>query len=62
MIDDALRKAAYDKGIEVRLLGSHWNHTSCDMKRFLNSLGSWDDIGRLNGSIETVSNQFNVSV
>lgn len=56
MIDDALRKAAYDKGIEVRLLGSHWNHTSCDMKRFLNSLGSWDDIGRLNGSIETVSN------
>lgn len=54
MIDDALRKAAYERGINVRLMGSYWEHTPCDMPDFLKSLGSWNIIEHSNGSIETV--------
>uniref|UniRef100_A0A1X7URW2 PLD phosphodiesterase domain-containing protein n=1 Tax=Amphimedon queenslandica TaxID=400682 RepID=A0A1X7URW2_AMPQE len=53
VIDDALRTAAYEKGIEVRLLGSHWEHSPCDMRSFLESLGSWNVTGPKNGSIKT---------
>ncbi|CAL4172939.1 unnamed protein product, partial [Meganyctiphanes norvegica] len=38
VIDDALRSAAYERGVRVRILGSHWNHTRADMKIFLKSL------------------------
>ena len=54
VIDNALRKAAYERGINVRLMGSHWEDTSYDMPDFLKSLGSWNIIGCYNGSIETV--------
>lgn len=56
MIDDALRKAAYERGINVRLMGSYWEHTSRDMPDFLKSLGSWNITGHYNGSIKTVRN------
>ena len=55
-IDDALRKAAYERGIQVRIMGSQWNHTLYGMKDFLKSLGSLNDIGDLKGKIEAVSN------
>ena len=56
MIDDALRKAAYERGINVRLMGSYWKHTRHDMSDFLKSLGSWNITGPYNGSIQTVRN------
>ena len=55
VIDDALRSAAYNRGVNVRLMGSYWNHTSEDMIQFLASLSANSGIGPLNGSIETVS-------
>ena len=41
-IDDALRSAAFNRKVQVRLLASYWNHTWGDMMNFLKSL---DDIG-----------------
>lgn len=37
-IDDALRAAAINRGVKVRLLGSHWNHTRPAMLKYLTSL------------------------
>lgn len=37
-IDDALRRAAIDRGVRVRLLISHWDHTRPSMMRYLRSL------------------------
>lgn len=37
-IDDALRSAAIERGIEVHLLISHWNHTHHTMINYLKSL------------------------
>ncbi|XP_064489373.1 5'-3' exonuclease PLD3-like isoform X2 [Ornithodoros turicata] len=38
VIDDALRAAAIERGIHVRLLVSKWNHTRPEMERYLSSL------------------------
>ena len=38
VIDDALRHAAFDRGVKVRLMGSLWNHTAPDMKNYFQSL------------------------
>ena len=38
VIDDALRTAAVERGVRVRLLASHWPHTRPSMIRFLRSL------------------------
>lgn len=40
VIDDALRKAAFDRKVHVRLLASLWNHTRFDMKFYLRSLAA----------------------
>jgi len=40
VIDDALRAAAINRGISVRLLISHWAHTRPSITRYLNSLSS----------------------
>lgn len=40
VIDDALRKAAFDRKVHVRLLASLWNHTRFDMKYYLQSLAA----------------------
>ena len=57
VIDDALKAAAYDKGVDVRLLGSYWKHTPYDMITSMKSLGSLKGgFGPLNGTIETVRN------
>jgi phospholipase D3/4 len=51
-IDDALRKAAIERNVEVRLLGSHWNHTRKAMYRFLKSLDVFYDYSKTGGKIE----------
>ncbi|XP_064402849.1 5'-3' exonuclease PLD3-like isoform X2 [Halichondria panicea] len=51
--DDALRSAAYDRGVHVRVMGSYWNHTSKDMVRFLQSLSASNGTGPYQGIIET---------
>lgn len=38
VIDDALRRAAFDRKVRVRLMASEWNHTRTDMKNYLRSL------------------------
>ncbi|XP_059484137.1 5'-3' exonuclease PLD3 isoform X2 [Neocloeon triangulifer] len=38
VIDDALRSAAVDRKVTIKLLVSHWNHTRPSMKYFLESL------------------------
>ncbi|KAK7068336.1 catalytic activity protein [Halocaridina rubra] len=38
VIDDTLRAAALERGVHVRILGSHWNHTRSDMKYYLKAL------------------------
>ena len=54
-VDDALRRAAYDRGVHVRFMGSIWNHTSPDQVRFLSSLAALSGTGSRNGTIEAVS-------
>ncbi|KAF8570439.1 hypothetical protein P879_02387 [Paragonimus westermani] len=46
VIDDALRSAAIDRGLEVRLLISMWPHTSKTMRSYLSSLKAVDGIGK----------------
>jgi len=38
VIDDALKKAAIERQVEVKILASHWNHTRESMPYFLKSL------------------------
>ena len=38
VIDDRLRRAAYERGVSVRVMASHWNHTRPDMADWLLSL------------------------
>ena len=54
-VDDALRRAAYNRGVHVRFLGSCWNHTSPDMIKFLRSLADITLTGDKNGTIQAVS-------
>lgn len=49
VIDDALRKAAFDRKVAVRLLAGLWKHTRPDLKNFLMSLSA------INGSKDGVS-------
>ena len=51
-IDDALRTAMYDRGVDVKLLTSYWPHTSEDQVRFVSSLAAIN--GTSKGSMETV--------
>ncbi|CAH8443424.1 unnamed protein product [Schistosoma turkestanicum] len=44
VIDDALRRAAIDRSVEVRLLISKWKHTSLATEHYLNSLRALNGI------------------
>ncbi|XP_078593857.1 5'-3' exonuclease PLD3-like isoform X1 [Branchiostoma floridae x Branchiostoma japonicum] len=46
VIDDELRRAAFDRGVEVRLMASKWNHTSPESYRYLWSLQDLNFTGR----------------
>uniref|UniRef100_T1J970 PLD phosphodiesterase domain-containing protein n=1 Tax=Strigamia maritima TaxID=126957 RepID=T1J970_STRMM len=49
VIDDALKKAAIERQVEVKLLASHWNHTDPAMMYYLKSLAV------LNNSYSTIN-------
>ncbi|XP_046910061.2 5'-3' exonuclease PLD3-like [Dermatophagoides farinae] len=56
IIDNALRRAVWERNVHVRLLASHWNDTRPYMSLFLKSLqalNDGDNENTLNGSIET---------
>ena len=53
VIDDALRSAAF-RNVSIRLMGSYWTNTPCDMLHFMASLADDSGVG-YKGTIETVS-------
>ncbi|KAI0210847.1 5'-3' exonuclease PLD3 [Lamellibrachia satsuma] len=40
VIDDALRRASLERGVEIRIMASWWNHSNPDMVKYLNSLAA----------------------
>jgi len=52
VIDDALKKAAVERRVNVKLLASHWNHTRKSMPIYLKSLASLNDSKIIGGSIQ----------
>lgn len=57
VIDDALRRAAFDRKVSVKLLISYWNNTWKDMQLYLKSLNilKYSDYG-VYTNIEVVCN------
>lgn len=53
-IDDGLRRAAYERGVKVRLLISCWGHSEPSMRAFLHSLAALHD-NRTHYDIQVVS-------
>ena len=53
-IDDGLRRAAYERGIKVRLLISCWGHSDPSMRAFLLSLAALRD-NHTHSDIQVVS-------
>ena len=53
VIDNALRKASLERGVQVRVLASLWNHTKPDMIHFLRSLT--DISGAMKADVQVVS-------
>ncbi|XP_062502278.1 5'-3' exonuclease PLD3-like isoform X2 [Corticium candelabrum] len=53
-IDNSLRHAVFDRGIEVRLMIGWWNHSLPEMKKFLHSLAAINGTGNRDrlGSVE----------
>ena len=58
VIDDALRDAMFNRGVNVKVMGSYWNHTYPNMIRFLKSLASVD--GTSKGSMQVVSAEVHI--
>ena len=58
VIDDALRSAAFDRRVTVRLLASHWAHTMKDMYAFLCSLSMMNNLHYPRTHIEVVRSLF----
>ena len=58
VIDDALRSAAFDRQVTVRLLASHWAHTMKDMYAFLCSLSMMNNLHYPRTHIEVVRSLF----
>ena len=57
VIDDALRRAAIERGVRIRLLASKWSHTRKEMFAFLNSLNSFRQLsprGRIQAKVFVV--------
>lgn len=45
VIDDALKRAAIERGVRVRLMASRWSHTRKSMSVYLRSLDSFRSLG-----------------
>jgi phospholipase D3/4 len=57
VIDDALRRAAIERGVRVRILASKWSHTRKTMFAFLSSLNSFRHLsprGRIEAKVFVV--------
>ena len=52
IIDDALKEAAINRKVSVRLMASHWNHTRKSMPIFLESLAAFNDTKLFGADIE----------
>uniref|UniRef100_A0A7E4ZRG0 PLD phosphodiesterase domain-containing protein n=1 Tax=Panagrellus redivivus TaxID=6233 RepID=A0A7E4ZRG0_PANRE len=64
IIDDAFRRAAFDRGVHVKLLMSRWNHTYTEFYSYLYSLQSLN-ASLAHGSIDVklfVVPEYNISV
>ena len=57
MIDDALRKAAFDRGIEVHFMASEWDHTKPAMIPFLKSLAILNDVSHVDVEVVCIIRQ-----
>ena len=55
VIDDTLRKAAIERGLEIKLLASWWNHSRPDLPNYLKSLSALSSAAS-EVNIEVVSN------
>lgn len=55
VIDDALREAVYTRGINVKILTSHWSHTNKQQFAFLQSLVELGKMEYIKGSLQVVS-------
>ncbi|XP_048580894.1 5'-3' exonuclease PLD3 [Nematostella vectensis] len=53
VIDDALRQAAFDRKVNVRLLAGLWNHTRPDARNFLRSLAAINGTDHGKVSVQT---------
>ena len=53
VIDDALRQVALEKGVEVRVMASWWNHSRPDLPNYLSSLHALS--GAMKANIQVVS-------
>ncbi|XP_057298652.1 5'-3' exonuclease PLD3-like isoform X1 [Hydractinia symbiolongicarpus] len=52
VIDDALREAVYTRGINVKILTSHWSHTNKQQFAFLQSLVELGKMEYIKGSLQ----------
>ena len=52
MIDNALRQVSMERGVEVRLIVSWWNHSRPDLPNYLSSLQALS--GVMNATIQVV--------
>ena len=59
VIDDALRQAALERHVRVRLLTSEWAHTRPDMRNFLRSLSALN--GARGGKVSVETKMFKVA-
>ena len=55
IIDDALRRAAIERGIEVKLLLSNWTSTRPQMKDYLRSLTDLSRCVSINAKFSTLN-------
>ena len=53
VIDDALRRASLERGVEVRIMASWWNHSRPAMVKYLNSIAAVN--GAMRAKIKVVS-------
>lgn len=59
VIDDALRRASLERGVEIRIMASWWNHSNPDMVKYLNSLAALSGAMKAKVSVVGMHGQFN---
>ena len=62
VIDDALRRASLERGVEIRIMASWWNHSNPDMVKYLNSLAAFNGAMKAKVSVVGIHGQFNTPI